>query len=150
MWKKTILSLWTLSVCYVIYVSVIPSPEVPLEFDFADKVYHTLPTFGWASCRPSGLIHERMPGAQPCLLFFSALRWKLFNPFSQPEVASWVMCWLTPSDRYPVFTWDYLRRTAWWYSVTSEKETTKVLQGIVFNKKSRGLASPAFLSVPSD
>jgi VanZ family protein len=49
--KKFIFFVWLLSALYVIYASVIPSPEYPLDFTFADKFYHAMAYF-WLTILP--------------------------------------------------------------------------------------------------
>lgn len=50
-WSRSILLLWGISICIVIYYSLIPQVEFPINFWNADKVYHCA-AYGWLAVLP--------------------------------------------------------------------------------------------------
>ena len=50
-WSRIILLLWGISICIVIYYSLIPKVEFPINFWNADKLYHCA-AYGWLALLP--------------------------------------------------------------------------------------------------
>ena len=50
--KKSCLTIWGISILYVIYESVVPRPDFPIDFSFADKFYHGL-AYLWLAVLPA-------------------------------------------------------------------------------------------------
>jgi VanZ family protein len=50
-WSQIILFLWVISICIVIYYSLIPHVEFPVNFWNADKLYHCA-AYGWLAVLP--------------------------------------------------------------------------------------------------
>ncbi len=58
MWKKSVLCLWAISIVYVIFESITPTPDFPADFNFADKVYHAL-AYAWLAALPTVGFRQR-------------------------------------------------------------------------------------------
>ena len=59
-WSRIILLLWGISICVVIYYSLSPSVEFPIDFWNADKLYHCA-AYGWLAVLPMiGLATRRL------------------------------------------------------------------------------------------
>jgi len=59
-WSRIILLLWGISICVVIYYSLIPQVEFPIDFWNADKLYHCA-AYGWLAVLPIlGLAKRRL------------------------------------------------------------------------------------------
>lgn len=50
-WSRSILFLWGISICAVIYYSLMPTVEFPVDFWNADKLYHCA-AYGWLAVLP--------------------------------------------------------------------------------------------------
>lgn len=50
-WSRIILFLWGISICIVIYYSLVPQVEFPVDFWNADKLYHSA-AYGWLAVLP--------------------------------------------------------------------------------------------------
>jgi VanZ family protein len=50
-WSRSIIFLWFISICIVIYYSLIPQVEFPINFWNADKLYHCA-AYGWLAVLP--------------------------------------------------------------------------------------------------
>ena len=72
-----IISVWTLSIIVVTYLSFIPRIEFPVQFWGADKVYHLI-TYGWLGFLPIMGFEKRrigMIGALSIILLGIGLEW---------------------------------------------------------------------------
>lgn len=51
LWPRMITSLWMISISAVCYFSLVPGPELPVDFWNADKVYHAI-SYAWLAILP--------------------------------------------------------------------------------------------------
>lgn len=58
MWPILISIIWAVSVCFVIYFSLVPKVEFPVDFWNADKLYHLI-AYCWLSILPMVGYSER-------------------------------------------------------------------------------------------
>ena len=74
---KFIISVWTISIIVVIYLSLIPRVEFLVEFWGADKVYHLI-AYGWLGFLPTIGFEKRSTGiiaALSIILLGIGLEW---------------------------------------------------------------------------
>jgi VanZ family protein len=50
-WSRIVLFIWGISICTVIYYSLLPEVKFPVDFWNADKVYHCA-SYGWLAVLP--------------------------------------------------------------------------------------------------
>jgi len=50
-WSRPILILWGVSICAVVFLSLVPRVELPVDFWNADKLYHCA-AYGWLALLP--------------------------------------------------------------------------------------------------